>query len=231
MPAKLTSEQATRVERMAPRVASIAITVGRGLSHVPRSDLESAGNEALVRAATRYDPETGVPFANYAYYRIRGAMLDTARKQAPGTRQARRALLKLEASQSLLEHETRRGTHNIEDAARRVAAARAIYERHAQMAKLANDTPVEPDSVTIDRDNPETQLLAKERRLRIENLTAQLPTEDRELLEAIYNRDISMRQYATQMGVSAATVSRRHARLLDKIGQLMGPQSEPRRPS
>lgn len=37
-------------------------------------DLESAGNEALVEAATRFDPTAGVPWKNYAYHRIKLAM-------------------------------------------------------------------------------------------------------------------------------------------------------------
>src|SRR4051794_741613 len=40
------------------------------------SDLCQVGREALLDAATRYDPKTGKPLRVFAYKRIRGAMLD-----------------------------------------------------------------------------------------------------------------------------------------------------------
>ena len=43
----------------------------------------------------------------------------------------------------------------------------------------------------------------------------------RKLLPALYHRDLNMHAYAAELGVSVSTVSRRHARLLRKLGTLM----------
>jgi len=39
-------------------------------------DLISAGTIGLIEAADRYDPKRGVPFASFAYRRIKGAVID-----------------------------------------------------------------------------------------------------------------------------------------------------------
>jgi DNA-directed RNA polymerase sigma subunit (sigma70/sigma32) len=43
-------------------------------------DLESAGNEALLDAAIRFDESAGVPWKNFAYQRIKWAMQKAVRK-------------------------------------------------------------------------------------------------------------------------------------------------------
>ena len=64
-----------------PLVRSIAWRVRRRLRYVEVDDLVSAGTLGLIEAAERYDQRRGVPLASFAYSRIRGAMLDEARRQ------------------------------------------------------------------------------------------------------------------------------------------------------
>src|SRR5262245_1068583 len=90
--ARLSADQRALVEAVAPRVPCIA----RGLRPIVGGGLldecEGAGYLALARAALRFDPGHGVPFAAYAFYRVRGAMIDAVRRAFPGQRRARRAL-------------------------------------------------------------------------------------------------------------------------------------------
>jgi len=54
-------------------------------SPVEVDDLISAGTIGLIEAADRYDPKRGVPFASFAYSRIKGAVIDElARLGVPG---------------------------------------------------------------------------------------------------------------------------------------------------
>lgn len=48
--------------------------------HVDREELARAGVLGLVEAAHRFDPSRGIPFDKFAASRIRGAILDSARK-------------------------------------------------------------------------------------------------------------------------------------------------------
>ena len=61
---------------------------GRLYSRLPRgcgiemADLVQAGNVGLLKAEKSYEPESGIPLAGYAKFRIRGEMLDMIRRHA-----------------------------------------------------------------------------------------------------------------------------------------------------
>lgn len=52
-----------------------------------KENLHSAGILGLVEAANAFDPAHGAPFRTFAYPRIRGAIVDELRKQAPVSQQ------------------------------------------------------------------------------------------------------------------------------------------------
>ena len=62
-------------------VEKIAKTVHRMLTHVEFADLVAAGYLGLVEAARRFDPSAGA-FEPYAYFRVRGAMIDAHKRRA-----------------------------------------------------------------------------------------------------------------------------------------------------
>jgi RNA polymerase sigma factor (sigma-70 family) len=76
-----------RVLRHLPLVRSVANRMGPRLPQVEVDDLVSAGTIGLIEAVDRYDAELGVPFASFAYRRIKGAIIDELRR-LPGTRRA-----------------------------------------------------------------------------------------------------------------------------------------------
>ena len=61
---------------------------GRLYARLPRgcgiemADLVQAGNVGLLKAERSYEPESGIPLAGYAKFRIRGEMLDMIRRHA-----------------------------------------------------------------------------------------------------------------------------------------------------
>ena len=70
---------------------------GRLHARLPRgcgiemADLVQAGNVGLLKAERNFEPESGIPLAGYAKFRIRGEMLDMIRRHA-----ARRVVLPTE---------------------------------------------------------------------------------------------------------------------------------------
>src|SRR6478672_1225962 len=58
-------------------------------THVRRDELMSAGMVALVLSAGAYKPELGVPFRNFAAFRIRGALIDELRAMDWASRSVR----------------------------------------------------------------------------------------------------------------------------------------------
>jgi RNA polymerase sigma factor for flagellar operon FliA len=218
----LTDEQAARVERHTELVRRIALALRR---HSPRIDVDEmigVGNEALVSAALRYDPSSGASFSTYAHYRIRGAMLDALRRIHPTGRRQARARARLEQVQSLLEQagEDQRareqaGRQTLEQ---RIAIARELLRKAAMVTIVSECQGVALDEVDGD-DDLEHALLDEESRRRAGALLDELEQTDRRLVAAIYQGGQSMAQYAAQKGTSSATISRRHARIIDRLAK------------
>lgn len=220
-PAPLTEQQRLRVERHVDEVGKIAASVRRLLPHLDLDELESLGNEGLVNAARRYDPESGVSFGAFAHHRIRGAMIDGARRSQRAGRQAARAMRQLEASQALLEQASRDGTASELGSLReRVAAVRKLVERTSAAALMAHALPVEPDRVATEPE-AERRLVSADLRARLGRSLHTLAPDDRKLIEAIYMEDRSMTALAEELGINKSTVSRRHNRILGELASSM----------
>lgn len=71
------------VERIATRLRCILPRI------IEETELVGAGNLGLVKAALKFNPSRGVPFAAYAKIRIRGEMLDHLRKNGRVSRRYR----------------------------------------------------------------------------------------------------------------------------------------------
>lgn len=79
-----TQSRSALVEAHMKHVYSMAVRLYRQLARkVELGDLIAYGTEGLLEAADRFDPERGVGFATFTYYRIQGAMVDGVRKAAP----------------------------------------------------------------------------------------------------------------------------------------------------
>jgi len=61
-------------------------------------ELVSFGQEGLLKAARRYDPDRGIPFGKYAHHRIRGAMIDGMRSHGSLPRRAHEKLRVLQTA-------------------------------------------------------------------------------------------------------------------------------------
>ncbi|MFW6088028.1 MAG: sigma-70 family RNA polymerase sigma factor, partial [Myxococcota bacterium] len=66
-------------------------------------ELEAYGFQGLVQARDRFDADRGVRFSTFAYYRVRGAILDGVRQMAFLPRRAHRRLRLAEATDRITE--------------------------------------------------------------------------------------------------------------------------------
>lgn len=225
-PTRLTPRQRAWVEQCLPRVRSMARALAPRIPHATSEELESAGNEGLVEAALRYDPASGVPFRAFAHYRVRGAMIDAARKVAPAIRRRSRALQALEASQSLLERAQRREPRgdaiDQRSLRERVDAAAALVAQTTTAVLLSKLAPTDPDTLSAaEGDDVERRLLDRELMAQLRVALDTCTPEESALVTALYFEGRSMNEYAEACGVSASTVSRHHARLLAKLGNIV----------
>lgn len=227
---RLTPEQSRLVEQYLPRVAPLARMIAAGVSHANIDDLHSAGNEGLVEAALRFDPDAGVPFAAFAHYRVRGAMIDAARRAAPHVRRRSRALRALQASQALLEEANRnqpsREVSDPRNLQQRVAAAAELVAQTTAAVMLSRLGPVDPESVPDAQRDPEEQVALGLALSRLRALVEACDDEAKRMIEALYVEGLSMHEYAAQLGISVSTISRHHARLVGRLATQMQPSAQ-----
>ena len=212
--ARLTAEQRALVEGFAPRVPAIA----RGLRCVvglPLDECESAGYEALARAALRFDPAVGTPFAAFAFYRVRGAMIDAARNAFPDQRRARRALHVLGVTQELAELRLRPPDD-----------PRGIGGRVGEAEELVREVTA---AVLLSRifAGDDDDAIGPEARLSLRAALSRCADDERAMIEAIYVRGATLTEHAAELGTSVSTISRRHQRVLRRLAALLAGREAP----
>lgn len=233
----LDDAQRRRAESALDRVDALAHALAKQVSHASVEELRSAGYEGLLDAARRYDPASGVPFAGFAHRRIRGAMIDLARRAAPAVRRRNRALKLLESTQALLEDaqktEALRGGSDTRTLAQRVEAAAELVRRTSAAVIASKAAPADPDTVPQRSTNAEDAVVHRQLRDHLRGAVEGLPEADRELVGAIYDEGLTMAEYAERIGKNRSTVCRHHARILGRLGKQLGggPRPPPRPPN
>ncbi len=226
--------QRRRAESALDRVEMLAHVLAKQVSHASLEELRSAGYEGLVEAAQRYDPASGVPFSAFAHHRIRGAMIDLARRASPAIRRRSRALKVLEATQALLEdaqkNQARRGGPDPRTLADRVQAAADLVARTTTAVLASKAAPADPDTVPESTLSAEEALSSQQLRDHLREAMTSLPETDRNLVTAIYDEGLSMGEYGDRVGKSRSTICRHHARILRDLGKQLRDPPFPRPP-
>lgn len=198
-------------------------------------DLLQVGCIGLIRAIERFEMSKGHAFSSFAIPYIRGEIQHYLRDKSPTVRIPRQwQALQSQASavaRSLQEKLKRQPT----DA--EMAAALDISVAEWQQVKLAsrNRAPLSLDAPVQDEDEGTTSLgdlvpdsryrsfqLAQEDVIRLQQALALLEEKTRQILEFVFLYDLTQKETADRLGISAVTVSRRVKKGLDTLKQLMG---------
>jgi RNA polymerase sigma factor for flagellar operon FliA len=166
-------------------------------------DLVAFGFGGLLEAERRYDPNRGVRFQTFAYYRVRGAMLDGVRQMAD---LPRRAHERLKAAQ---EAPTTAAPSPLDKAFARISA------------RLTSPIPVQSSYGVL---SPEVALLKNESVERLLQALSALPPRERALIRGRYFEGRSLDALAGELGISKSWASRIHRRALESLrAALQGP--------
>lgn len=185
------------VERYLGLVYHVAQAVERRTG-TDRDDLVSAGTVGLLQAVERFDPERGYHFSTFALRRIRGAMLDEIRRQAPVSRSALTVRRRMTAARDRLECRLGRPARAAE-----VALELGVEERrylaweadtHRTVAPLPEDMPA-PEPIEV-----ETPAWL------VEALT-RLPPRERKVISLSYGEELKGSAIAEVLGVTESRVS------------------------
>ena len=181
----------------------------------PLEDLIAFGFQGLLEARQRFDPEKGVAFKSFAYYRVRGAILDGVRAMARLPRRAYARLRAAEALDELAEQggEARAGAAQSFALDTKLRAIDGILGRVAAAYTVA----VSAEDAAQGAGSPEEALLHEERLTRMRSALQTLPERERHMIEGHYLHGKQLDTLSTELGISKSWGSRVHAHGLDLL--------------
>ncbi|HEY9695824.1 MAG TPA: RNA polymerase sigma factor SigF [Trichocoleus sp.] len=197
-------------------------------------DLLQVGSLGLIRAIERFDMSKGHAFSSFAIPYIRGEIQHYLRDKGSPVRIPRRW--------QAIQHQAANITRQLQAELHRqptdaeVAAVLEISVAEWQEIKLAyrNRSPLSLDAPMRDEEDGSTSLgdlvpdsqyhsfqLAQEDQIRLQQALVQLEKRTREVLEFVFLYDLTQKETAERLGISAVTVSRRVKRGLKLLKKSM----------
>ena len=197
-------------------------------------DIVSEGILTLLSSLDKFDPDKGIKFETYVAKRIRGMVIDLARKQDWLPRNIRQRAKEIDTAVSHLANELGRfpTDHEVAD---HLGIPADKYQKEAARVALSNtlsldalmdardiegyrfevsteDPTVQPETVLEDRELQETLAAG----------IAALQKNEQIVLSLYYEKNLHMKEIAQVMGVSEPRISQIHSRAIQKLREHMG---------
>lgn len=185
-----------------------------------KEEFISAGMLGLVEAADRFVPDKGNDFKAFAFFRVRGAVIDYVRSTCELNGSAYRMLKALEASQELQEAAQDKVRRDSDAGSNRKLERIVDYlTKSAVSYKLIASLQGQREEVTRkDTESPEVLLSKKREAKKIRDSLATLSQKERLIIEQYYFNDVKLSEVAKEhAGLSKSWVSRLHDKAIEKL--------------
>lgn len=195
---------------------------GMGLPMERMDEFISAGYLGLVEAAERYDQRSGNHFKTFAYWRIRGSIIDNIRATADLQGRAYRYARALEGANDLAQTLAAGKRGKVTRTKEQLLADVLDYAATAALAfRLSlGDVEAEVESIEDQESNPERCFLRKEERKNVREALAGLPEKERTIIQQYYFQGRSISDMARDgKKASKSWVSRQHSQALTMLKQ------------
>lgn len=202
-------------------------------------DLVNIGVIGLMKAIEKYNESLNVPFINYAYMRIKGAIIDEIRKTSRVSRNKIKAVNAYYDAISTLQQTLLRTPTEQEilaEMAIDISELKKIYETVHQLADVSLDDILFEDSsgetslqgVMTDSAAISTadQLIKKEQLQFMEKAVKKLTEREQQILQLIYFEELSMKEVGYIYDISTPRVSQIHGKALLKLREALRKDDE-----
>jgi RNA polymerase sigma factor FliA len=203
-------------------------------AHVTFEEVTSLANAGLAEAAARFDPDRGVAFTTFAWYRCYGAVMDGLRRAANLPRREWAKLVALRGAAAYLEQ---RGERELgaratgappPDSREALLAIRSALEaiKTIYMTSLEAlvDREAEPPAPAAHELVEHIDTARMGRRIRI--AIRALPERERELLKKHYFEGKDLDEAGSELGISKSWASRLHARAVERLRAAVGGEED-----
>ena len=210
-------------------VKSIALQV-RGVysSFAQVDDIVNEGLLTLAVAVDKFDPDKGIKFETYVSKRIRGAVIDLARRQDWVPRSVRRKARDIDQASSELFSELGRYPTD-EEMAQRLGVSQNQYQEDLANSSMCNVLSL--DALFEDREQnggaevpdggldsrPEDSMLRQEMLEILTKAIESLRENEQTVISLYYHKNLSMKEIAQVMEVSEPRISQLHSRAIQKL--------------
>jgi RNA polymerase sigma factor for flagellar operon FliA len=222
----MTSERDRLVAEHLDLVQAIAGKLKRTLGKsIDFDDLVGYGHKGLIEAADRFDAAQGVTFTTFAYYRIRGSMLDGMRTMGWYSRSDYARYRAEERTQEFMQNVSER-----EGAAREAGAETGDKaETLENLAELLSSiatvhiTSMEAAANVSDEriPNAEASIEMGQLGLRVRQALQSLPEKEKRLMEMYYFEDKNLEEAGGLLGLSKSWACRLHARAVNLLREAL----------
>lgn len=230
---KETGDDAVKWElvlRFEPQIRRIAMrTYGMGLGGNQLEDVVHEGLLTLLGAVDRFDPDKGVKLETYVTKRLRGMMIDLSRKEDWMPRQLRQKSTRLNRAMDELSMELGRSPFPWE-VARRLGMSLKEYEKIISETAGANLMSFE---MLLDaygsvsghalaqqasrQDTPELMYEEQELHKALASGIESLRPNEQMVLSLYYEKELTMKEIAEVLGISAPRVSQIHSHAIARL--------------
>lgn len=182
-------------------------------------DLESAGMMGLVQALDHYSKENGVQFNTFAYYRIRGNIVDYLRKIDQVPRLQRSAYGKAQTTIEHLMQKLGRIPNDEEVASEMEISIDDYYDILSNVQqrtvlslndyKYADDDTMQNSDFIADTEteSPDAELEKESTKKKLEKEIKKLKEREQLILALYYYEDLTLKEIAAVLGLTEARIS------------------------
>lgn len=220
-----------RYEGMIKNIALQVRGVYCGFAQV--EDIVNEGLLALVSSIDKFDPEKGVKFETYVSKRIRGMVIDLARRQDWLPRSVRRRAREIDEASTELYRSLGRFPTDTEVAAK-LGVSQVKYQKDLSGVALCNMLSL--DAMFDEKESwggrlevpskdlegqPEAALQEQELKGKLAEGIRTLRKNEQIVLSLYYEKHLNMKEIAQIMGVSEPRISQLHARAIQRLKLFM----------
>lgn len=195
-----------------------------GVANRFTDELEAAGREGLFMAAQRFEPERGVPFRRFANHRVRGAIIDTLRRESLLPRKTRAKLQQMDTALALNEDASenlaapRAPGSGVADLDARLATHLANLATALSTGLIAQSATEDGDPIAVDpAPTPEECVELAQQRATLDQAIDELTDQEKTLIKKHYFEGVRFDEVAVGLKMSKSWASRLHTRAIGKL--------------